>query len=191
MAWVNLLTRVWVSQRTEDEVAFLGGPCSSDSKPLPPAVAQSINVVTNGHGKRVERVLGALASDVEIENSRKGGSEVVEGFESFTLAPLDLPEYDRVDYRNGCRIVETCGMGLTPWGYYPCAVAGAIDRVHGFDLGRRELPRDGDDMRDLLDRFCRHCGHFKHDRLDEHRTSTSWAEAYERYRRQRPSLTKF
>lgn len=29
--------------------------------------------------------------------------------------------------------IGSCGMGVTPYGYYPCAVAGGIDRIFGFN----------------------------------------------------------
>ena len=32
----------------------------------------------------------------------------------------------------GCRVIKDCGLGLTPSGYYMCAIAGGIDRI--FDL---------------------------------------------------------
>lgn len=40
---------------------------------------------------------------------------------------------------NGCWVASYCGTGLTPYGYYPCAVAGGIDRVMGFNIGRKQI----------------------------------------------------
>lgn len=79
-------------------------------------------------------------------------------------------------------------MGLTPTGYYPCAVAGGIDRVTGLGRGRPSLPDCDDDMRDLMDRACRLCGRFRdgifvpynfRPALNEQLTSPSWQRIYE------------
>jgi len=80
--------------------------------------------------------------------------------------------------------IGSCGMGVTPYSYYPCAVAGGIDRIFGFNLGRKTLSSD-DDMKDLLEHFCSFCGHFKCVSTDEPVTepvmSPTWHEAYARY----------
>jgi len=150
-----------------------------------------IMVVTNGYGQRVQRVLASLPSEVEVENTDKEDQEVVPGFDSFTLAPIDLPDYSDAVYQNGCRIIETCGMGMTPWGFYACAVAGNIDRVFGLDIGRRSLPDSPDAMREQLDQLCRFCGHFKYDRQDSQETSASWRKAYAEFALGRPTLSRY
>jgi hypothetical protein len=77
-------------------------------------------------------------------------------------------------------VTEHCGIGLTPYGYYPCAVAGGIDRIVGVDRGRKSLPDDDDDLQDQLAVFCRMCGHY--DPVPTatvgDRRSPSWAAAY-------------
>jgi hypothetical protein len=119
-----------------------------------------IEVVTNGYGPVVQSQLDSLPSAVRVENSRKT-SAVQPEFAPFNLAPSDDPRYCEAEYTNGCSIMRDCGMGLTPTGYYPCAIAGGIDRVAGRGLGRPGLPGDEDDMRDLLSVFCSLCGRFK------------------------------
>jgi hypothetical protein len=85
-------------------------------------------------------------------------------------------------------------MGLTPTGYYPCAVAGGIDRILGAQLGRKTLPADSDDMLEELDKLCRLCGRFQDGHyvpralrpaLTEARISPTWAKLYEKWRRRR------
>jgi len=119
-----------------------------------------IEVVTNGHGDKVNAAIAKIPSDVYVNNTSKE-TKVQPHFGSFNVAPKDLPEYKDADYTNGCWVVENCGFGLGPNGYYPCAVAGGIDRIYGWDLGRKSLPQASDGMEDLLERFCSHCGHFK------------------------------
>ena len=152
-----------------------------------------LEVATNGHGARVRTVLDRLPLDVAVIDTAKR-SPVQPQFKSFNLAPCDVAAYRAADFRNGCWIIEKCGFGLGPNGYYPCAIAAGIDRVAGFDLGCKALPADDDDMTDLLDRFCRLCGHFKRERepaLDGPCASASWTDLYRSYRERRPSLTRY
>jgi len=119
-----------------------------------------VEVVTNGHGRRVQRTLAKLPSEVVIDNSQKE-SPVQTHFGPFNLAPVDDPAFNGAAYSNGCAILEDCGMGLTPMGYYPCAVAGGIDRILGEGRGRIALPGDSDDMLAEVERLCRLCGRFR------------------------------
>jgi len=141
-----------------------------------------VEVVTNGHGDAVAQRVAALPKDVVVDNSFKEGPE--QPFTPFNVAPSDDPSMARVDPYNGCWVTEHCGVGLSPYGYYPCAVAGGIDRVFGMGLGRLTLPDDDDDMRGELEGFCALCGH-----LDRrHRgpagpevQSSRWRAAYARW----------
>jgi sulfatase maturation enzyme AslB (radical SAM superfamily) len=148
-----------------------------------------IEVVSNGYGDKVRRKLEALPTHVWVENSAKQGN-VQPHFGPFNLAPQDAWWHRWVDYRHGCSIPKQCGMGLTPTGYYPCAVAGGIDRVTGAGHGRAGLPAPGDNMRDLMDRACRLCGRFRdgyfvpftlRPALNEQLTSPSWQRIYEEW----------
>jgi hypothetical protein len=145
-----------------------------------------IEVVTNGYGDKVNRALNRLPAHVAVENSRKSGIQQPH-FGAFNMAPQDSWWHGLVDYRNGCEIVRSCGMGLTPAGYYHCAVAGGIDRVTGEGQGRNSLPAVDDEMRDLMDRTCRLCGRFRDGHfipfnfrkpLLVQKTSRSWQRIY-------------
>lgn len=120
-----------------------------------------IQVVSNGFGKAVQAVLETIPGDVTIENSGKDGQRIQPTFGPFNLAPIDDPAFRSVDYVNGCSIMEECGMGLAPTGYYQCAVAGGIDRLLRGQQGYRSLPADDDDMQELSRNLCRLCGHFR------------------------------
>jgi hypothetical protein len=150
----------------------------------------SLEVVTNGHGRKVQAVIDSLPPSVYVENSSKTGV-VQPGFRPFNMAPQDSIAYLGADYRNGCSIASTCGLGLTAQGYYPCAVAGGIDRVLGLRRGRTRLPPLEDEMRDLMDVACRLCGRFRDGHyvpeklrrpLLTQRTSRSWERIYEAWR---------
>jgi Radical SAM superfamily/4Fe-4S single cluster domain len=115
---------------------------------------------------------------------------------NFNVAPIDLPDYADADFSNGCYMPALYGMGLSPWGYYPCAAAAGIDRIFGFDLGRKSLPAVGDAMLKERQVFCRLCGHFKREGLGLERTphpqySKTWEEAYARWRQNKPALTRY
>lgn len=158
-----------------------------------------IQVATNGHGSAVRDALDRLPKDVTVDDSAKEG-DVQPHFGDFNVAPRDLPEFANADYRNACWVAEGCGMGLTPYGYYPCAVAGGIDRVLGLGLGRSRLPAPGDPMLAELAALCQWCGRFKSGHFVPRKLrlplygepkSASWVDAYARWRGARPGLRKY
>lgn len=137
-------------------------------------------VGTNGSGAHVRRMLDQLPPGIEIKNTWKGPRQRL--FRPFNIAPVDRALYRWSDFGSGCRILEDCGLGLTPQGYYPCAIAGGIDRVFGFRRGRRHLPRPGEDLQADLEIFCRRCGHFGFAWPTRRtRMSPIWVGAYERF----------
>jgi MoaA/NifB/PqqE/SkfB family radical SAM enzyme len=152
-----------------------------------------IEVITNGYGKKVESIIAKIPAGIVINNTHKK-ADVTPNFDTFNVAPRDLKAYKHADYRSGCWKIRECGIGLSSSGYYPCPVAPGIDRIFGWDAGRQNLPSDDDDMRDLMERFCGHCGHFKRN-LEGTVTypvmSATWREAYERYKRVKPTLTRY
>jgi len=115
-------------------------------------------VGTNFYGQRVRRVLKKLPDTVFVKSTLK--SSRMNLFKPFNVAPVDT-RYNRFsDYSCGCRIIEDCGLGLTPSGYYMCAIAGGIDRIFRYHMGRSKLPDESDEFSDQMSAFCRLCGHF-------------------------------
>ena len=113
---------------------------------------------TNFYGRRVRRVISRMPGNVIIKSTLKTSRENL--FRPFNAAPCDSVVHRMADYAGGCRIIAECGLGLTPSGYYMCAVAGGIDRVFQYHMGRRTLPAADDDLTDQMAAFCRLCGHF-------------------------------
>jgi hypothetical protein len=151
-----------------------------------------VEIATHGHGERVRAVLARLPPEVRVDDS--GKTEVQPAFDAFNVAPADLPSYASADFRNGCAVTETCGIGLGPYGYYPCAVAAGIDRVVGLGLGRTALPLDADDLHAELAAFCRLCGHFRREHaapVTEATRSPTWERAYARWRVARPRAPRY
>lgn len=137
-----------------------------------------IYLVTNGI---LEEKLNKIPEDIIIINSNK--KTRVSKFISFNIAPIDLKQYKNKDFRNACSILKYCGMGLNMYGYYPCAVAGGIDRVFKMNMARKEIPEKNDLMLNELNLFCRLCGHFKkHDNAISCEMSKTWEEAYKKFR---------
>lgn len=141
-----------------------------------------IEVDTNGHGKEVCKVLAQVPDDIIIRNTEKKDNKPL--FYAFNVAPVDLLAYRWADYRNGCFVTRECGIGLTPNGYYQCAVAGGIDRIFGFGIGRDKIPAQDDNMEDQLERLCRYCGCFerrKLKRVNQTVMSKTWKTIYQQY----------
>lgn len=152
-----------------------------------------IEVVSNGYGSRVKRALAHIPGEIWVENSEKSG-DLQPHFRPFSDAPIDDPRFKEADFANGCAIVRDCGIGLTPGGFYPCAVAGGIDRVLGLALGQPDLPMKEADMRAALSALCRYCGRFKDGHfipqalrqpLMHDVVSPTWALLYARFRERR------
>ena len=174
----------------------------------------NIELVTNGFGRHVNERLSKIPDNVAIENSQKT-SRVSTTLYPFNIAPIDLDQFKDMDFSGGCWIASECGIGLTPYGYYPCAIAGGIDRIFGFDQGRKAVPDPDDKMLSLLSMFCRYCGHFvENERPSNHEQpiypaqyshketgrqlgasneimSSTWIEAYDCYRQNAPKLTRY
>ncbi len=154
-----------------------------------------IAVHTNGYGKAVEKRLPLVPDDVVIVNTSKESD--VNWFYPFNMAPRDSAFYKFADYSVGCRVPLECGIGLTPYGYYPCAAAGSIDRVLGLNIARDKLPDDDDDMRDQMKKLCEYCGSFKmggitmFGQVDYEVASPSWDVAYEKWRKEKPKMSVY
>jgi Radical SAM superfamily/4Fe-4S single cluster domain len=148
-----------------------------------------ISLSTNGHGREVRRVLARLPENIIVYNSGKD-SPVQDEFYAFNVAPMDLDEYRNCDFTRACDIPLYFGIGLSPFGYYPCTVSAGIDRVFGLDLGRKRLPGKGDSMAEQLEAFCRLCGHFIPFNLARRKEviSPTWVSAYAKYHTQSPRL---
>ncbi len=149
---------------------------------------------TNGCGEAVQKRLESVPDQVVVVNSSKVQEGDAPIFNAFNLAPIDSIAYKYTDFANGCSITEKCGVGVTPYGYYPCAIAGSIDRILGLDLGQKDPAKAYDSMRGQLNDLCRYCGHFRMSAAaTEIEQSITWVKAYKVYkdRNTRPKLTKY
>lgn len=148
-----------------------------------------IRLVTNGCSAKVKNVLKKIPKEIKIDNSGKISN--LQTFCLYNRAPQDIFLYRNLDFTNGCWITSLCGIGLTPYGYYPCAAGGAIDRIFGFDIGRKELPHHNDDLLDQLHRLCKLCGHFISMYGRKENITETWKSAYNQYKTEKPVLTRY
>jgi hypothetical protein len=96
-----------------------------------------------------------------------------------------LIDYQR-NFNPSVRLIKECGLGLTPSGYYICAVAGGIDRIYRYNLGRKKIPDESDSFSDQMSAFCRLCGHFGFQwPTRKSRQSKTWRVAYGRFDRKK------
>lgn len=147
---------------------------------------------TNGYGTETRRALSRVPESVTIYNSRKTSPEQTQ-FDAFNVAPIDQDGCRQVEFSRACHIPTFWGIGINRHGYYPCSVSSGIDRVFGFDIGRKALPPHGDQMQEELRTVCRFCGHFIpfNKILNGEHMSPSWIDAYQAYRETPPTLTLY
>ena len=141
-----------------------------------------------------------------IEDSNKKNN-YSSNFHHIHMAPLDSAANTDRNYKEGCILSAMNGLGLTPFGYYSCPIMGSIDRVLGFDIGRKKLPNIDDLLYDQLDKLCCYCGmvrqlyvagdaaSFSWEKKGEDghipKKSQSWVNAFEQYSRCKPELSRF
>ncbi|MFC1646052.1 hypothetical protein ACFL2Y_02610 [Candidatus Omnitrophota bacterium] len=137
----------------------------------------------------MKAILIKIPDEIEIYNSFK--KSPFQLFSPFNNAPQDRKNYKNGQYENGC-INLTCGLGLSPYGYYCCGNAGGIDRIFGFNMGRKSIPSDTDRMIDQIQAFCKLCGIFSCYRLTKkERMSPSWKKVYASYKINKPQMESF
>ncbi|HTY23196.1 MAG TPA: radical SAM protein [Desulfomonilaceae bacterium] len=152
-----------------------------------------VELCTNGYRSCVQEIVARVPAGIEVDNSRKT-SPFQKHHVCVNNAPLDHSIHRYSDYSNGCSVCVSQGMGLSPYGYYHCNVAAAIDRVFGVDLGRKTLPAEGDGTLDSSCELCRYCGFFprrKRDRSEPGYVSRTWRLVLEKYFKQAPAMTRY
>lgn len=139
----------------------------------------AVGLATNGHGDHTQRVLARLRQaypHMKILNSAKSGP-INHNFVAVCLAPIDKTPPTRYI---GCEVSWRCGIALNYKGFYPCAVAAAIDRI--FDIGKyitqmKDITTES--MAELWQVYCALCGYHGEVRYCGDRTlvSPTWAKA--------------
>ena len=121
-----------------------------------------LQLTSNGYGEFVKEKLNALPKHKQLmlDYASFKDDKVVEYFSPFNDAPLDDLSGSHA-FEKGCWVTSYCGIGLNHLGYYPCAVAGGIDRVFHFQKGIQKLADVELNVKKMLKDFCGYCGNFK------------------------------
>lgn len=153
-----------------------------------------LKVITNGVSKKVQNNIMSIPERWRYDNSFKHDRELdTSHFEPFNLAPIDLPEWRGEDFTKGCYITQDSGIGLTPYGYFHCAIAGGIERIINLGHGFETMPDHPWQFLEMMKDYCRFCGHFLSDAFMERSeridmeispetVSESWERAYDEWR---------
>ncbi len=160
-----------------------------------------LQITTNGYGEEVQTQLRQLPAHpaLIIDYDSFKEDRIVEYFSPFNDAPIDKPDADKKEFYKGCWVTAYCGIGLNAYGYYPCGVAGGIDRVMQFRKGIPSLKEAEQKLRELLSLFCQYCGNFdaydinrgdfipraEKDSLSRPIISKTWQKAYAEYNRKK------
>jgi hypothetical protein len=150
------------------------------------APALRLTLATHGHGERTMRRLSELASAfpwLQVLNSKKTGP-VQPDFVAPCVAPVDLDPWAATHRYEGCSVSGHCGISMYFAGFYPCAVAGTIDRVFGLDQAIKSLADVTEAaMIEKYQIFCHLCGYYRPIRAGSQTLlSPIWRAVLERYR---------
>jgi len=156
-----------------------------------------LQITSNGYGYLVQEQLSKLPKhqNLIIDYASFKDERIVPYFSPFNDAPIDKPNGNEKEYHKGCWVTSYCGIGLNQLGYYPCGVAGGIDRVFKLNLGVQSLKNVDESIAKYLDTFCRFCGNFsdyesnagnfiprnEKSALTKPITSETWKKAYKNY----------
>lgn len=148
-----------------------------------------ISISTNGYGEVVKRVLRKLPDEILIKNTNK--TSPTQQFIPMNNAPVDSGICHNYSY--GC-LMTSCGLGLNAYGYYHCSLAGGIDRIFGYNIGRKRMPAMNDLMLKEKSVFCRVCGFFNCEvekSSGKQITSKTWQKALSCYKRVNKRLSLY
>ncbi len=156
-----------------------------------------LQITSNGFGKIVQAKLNQLPKhkNLIIDYASFKDDRVVPYFSPFNDAPIDNKNLTNQEYYKGCWVTSYCGIGLNQLGYYPCGVAGGIDRVFEKNLGVKKLADVDESISKLLNEFCKYCGNFtdygvnqgnfipRHEKaaVIKPKVSSTWREQYRLY----------
>jgi len=158
-----------------------------------------IRILSNWTWIVVNNILNWLKyKEIEIVRSEKT-KEVFDNFCLFNVAPVDLELFKNSDFKNWCLVTSARWIWLNSYWFYPCWTWSSIDRIFGFDIWIKEIPKNTKEIQEQMRIFCSFCGFFhrraKHlwtfEAKDLNRKSKTWVEAYSKFDKSKPNLTKY
>jgi Predicted Fe-S oxidoreductases len=149
-----------------------------------------ITLFSNGYNKITEKILLKIPHFIQVRNTRK--KTQIQKFAPYNMAPKDIDGFDMKSTKRSCYVTEICGLGFTRYGFYLCGAGASIDRVFGFDIGRKSLAElskiNLEKQRSIL---CQLCGHFHNIEVEKEKISETWFDTYERYKHKKPELSLY
>jgi hypothetical protein len=145
-----------------------------------------LTLATHGHGDHTQKRLSELAaafSFLQFLNSHKIGP-IQPDFVAPCVAPIDLDqEWAQMHHYEGCSVSGHCGISMNYAGFFPCAVAGAIDRIFGLNQAIASLADVSEAaMVEKYQNFCRRCGYYRPIRENSQTLlSPAWQRAMDEY----------
>jgi len=125
-----------------------------------------VMLISNGVAEKTKRLCQELPEWVTLFDSGKADLPP-DYHQAMTVAPCDMENLQDHDFSRGCALPAIYGLGLTPHGYYPHPICGAIDRALGLNLGLKHLPQDDyADLQACRDSLCRVCGWYLYMGID-------------------------
>ena len=124
-----------------------------------------LTLATHGNGEHTQKRLEELSAAfpfLQILNSHKT-IPVQTDFVAPCVAAIDLdPEWAATHRYEGCSVSGHCGISMNFAGFYPCALAGAIDRIFGLNQAIIALAAVSEAaMSEKYQIFCRFCGYYR------------------------------
>ena len=147
----------------------------------------NLTLATHGNGAKTQKRLAELSVAfpfLQFLNSHKTGN-IHPDFVCPCVAPCDIDgEWSAHHHFEGCSVSGHCGISFNRRGFYPCAVAGAIDRIFGLNQAIPELADVSEAaMVERYQTFCRLCGYYRPIRENSQTLlSDTWRKALNRYR---------
>lgn len=155
-------------------------------------------ILTNNFSDYTKRILSCLPAWVSVissEKKAKGGKIFGNTpHDSINKAPVDLLIYKFADFTKGCYRPMRCGIQLSRYGYYPCAMGSHISRIFGFDIAVKSLSLVKEEaFARILSIICKYCGHYKQPEGIAAKSviSRSWKKAFKQYNKEKPKITLY
>ena len=145
-----------------------------------------LTLATHGFGEQTKKRLSELSVAfpfLQVLNSHKQGPNQPDFFAP-CVAPIDIDLQWANNHRyEGCSVSGHCGISLNYRGFYPCAIAGAIDRIFGLNQAIVNLADVSEAMMiEKYQSFCWLCGYYRPIRENSCTVlSTTWRDTLDRY----------
>ncbi len=155
-------------------------------------------ILTNNFSDYTKRILSKMPQWIQVISSEKRiqGGRIIgnTSHDSINKAPVDLLIYKFADFTKGCYRPIKCGMQLSRYGYYPCAMGAHISRIFGFDIALKSISLVKEDaFTRILSIICKYCGHYKQpeEAAVTSAISGSWKKAFRQYNKEKPKITLY